>query len=206
VGKNKINLKTMEYKEKLVDLMKKCLNDEKLYERTIDQVDARRSTSTQSFYNKVSAIYCGYFDKFIGSRVEYYYNNVKCKSVSKMKEKHKLIDSSEYLKDKFLSELYINFEEHPPLRLNYSSVEKREETNIEIPNKRFLIFDGPKQYVIKTTYTYTPLYIIQQGSLKAELTIEEANELIELYKSNNKKFEEKRDLEKLEGRLKKYNS
>lgn len=196
----------MDYKEKLVELMVKCLSDEKLYVHTIDQVDVHKSNSQQLYYNKVSAIYYGHFDKFMISRVEYFYNNVKCRSVSAMKKKYNLIDSSEFSKDKFLTELKINFEQHPPLVLRYLSSEKFEQTNINIPYKRFLIFNGPEQHVIKNTYTYAPSYIIQQGTLNADLTLEEAKALMELYQVNYNKFAEKRDFERLESRLKKYNS
>lgn len=195
----------MDYKEKLVELMTKCLNDEKLYERTVDQIDERRCTPQSLAYKKVSAIKCGYFDKVKTSYVSYYFNNVIYKSISKLKEDFKLHDSTEYSKDKLLSELDINFEEYPSLCLSRFGEEKSEQININIPNKRFFFFDGPKQHVIKTTYTYTSSYIIQQGSLNAILTLEEAKVLIDLYKNNSKKFEEKRDLIKLEARLKQYN-
>lgn len=197
----------MDYKEKLVELMTKCLNDEKLYDEVIDQVDAYKSNSQQLYYNKVSSIHCGHFDAPTTTYTSYYFNNVRYhKSVSEMKEKYKLVDLNEYSKEKFLSELQINFTEYPPLRLFRHSTEKIDRTNINIPNKRFLFFNGPEQYVVKTTHSYTTSYKIQQGSLEAELTVEEANVLIELYKTNKKVFEEKRDLEKLEGRLKQYNN
>jgi hypothetical protein len=195
----------MDYKEKLVELMTKCLNDEKLYERVIDQIDEYRCTPQSLAYKKVAAITCGCYDKVKSSVVDYYFNNVKYKTTSRLQEDFKLYDSTEYSKDKLLSELQVNFEEYPSLRLSRFGEEKSEQININIPNKRFFFFDGPKQHVIKTTYTYTSSYIIQQGSLNAVLTLEEANVLIDLYKNNSKKFEEKRDLKKLEARLKQYN-
>jgi hypothetical protein len=195
----------MDYKEKLVELMTKCLNDEKLYESVIDQIDEYRCTPQSLAYKKVAAITCGCYDKVKSSVVDYYFNNVKYKTTSRLQEDFKLYDSTEYSKDKLLSELQVNFEEYPSLRLSRFGEEKSEQININIPNKRFYFFDGPKQHVIKTTYTYTSSYIIQQGSLNAVLTLEEANVLIDLYKNNSKKFEEKRDLKKLEARLKQYN-
>lgn len=195
----------MDYKDKLVELMTKCLNDEKLYERKFEQVDERRCTPQSLAYKKISAIYCGHFDKIKTSHISYFLNNVKCRSVSKLRTDYNLYDLTEYSKDEFLSELHVNFEEYPSLRLSRFGEEKSEEININIPNKRFFFFDGPEQHVIKTIYTYTSSYKIQQGSLTAILTPEEANVLIDLYKNNNKKFEEKRDLIKLESRLKKYN-
>src|SRR6185369_7387297 len=116
-----IKNKIMEYKEKLVELMTKCLNDEKLYAHTIDQVDIYRSTPHQMVYNKVSQIHCGHFDTVRTCFVDYYYNNVVVPSISRMKEKYKLFDKTEHSKIAYLSELQINFTEHPPLRLQYSS-------------------------------------------------------------------------------------
>lgn len=193
----------MDYKDKLVELATKCLNDESLYNKTIDQVDPYRSTPQVVAYTKVAPITCGNYDNYYSSRTTFFLNNVKYSSVSKLTKDYSLVDSYKTFDNKMISELKVNFEDLPPLVLFYESEKKEEIENINIPYRKF--FKPIEQYVIKTTTIYTSYYSIKHGSLKARLTIEEAQALFDLYLANDKKFKEKSDLAKLESRLLKYN-
>lgn len=192
-------------KEKLLELVYACINNKTFY---------------------ISSFYTGSNEKRINDLPNYlwqkkileipqenfYYKDYKFREQCKIL-RMKFEDSEPRY---FNAGLTISFKDQPSVEIRWfnkilSEVQKKETIHVESKKiertwwgkNKELIVDEPQEIIVKEQEVEL-WYKISSGSISAEITEDEFNEIIEQYQENKTKFKNQYDLKKINERIEKY--
>lgn len=197
----------MDYKVKLLELLTACINNqafyypitEKLKETIIFRNDNNLGRGLKaentSFMPTKKILYEGTW------KGDWRWDPQSLKDFREVEKKHVLLWASTFLERQDYPSIKILFEESPELSLSLSAESSPKEELVKYIIGKFW---WKREMEIKKVTTYTYEYVLQHGSLKASLTLEEADRLVKLYQENIENFRIKAAEEQLEKRINKY--